>query len=149
MHLPPRSGLLLESALGIEKEQDHSNTVTSSLPTLSSETCHFDIEHSIHFWSQSWPSLSEHQSTRMHRWLRTASVRLSPRFSVPRVSSEHSSVLKSSVFPLEQKSALVPWWLSYDPKMPDGHQCHHQPQQSILTTNICWKYFAFIMSCDN
>lgn len=135
MHLPLHSGLLLESALGMEKEPDHSNTVTSSLPTLKRKLCLFNIEHSTHFWSQSWHSLSEYRGTRMHRWLRTASIRLtvlSPRFSVPRLSSKHWCVLKSSIFPLEQKSALVTRWLSYNPKMLDGHSM----LSSTLTVHI-------------
>lgn len=146
---PQCSGLWLESALGIKKEQVHSNTVTSSLPSLSSEnTCHFNIEHSTHFWSESWPSLSEYQHTHMHRWLRTASICLavlSPRFSVPSVSSEHSYVLNPH-FPdgIEVRSSyqvnlvtILKFWIAI--------QCHHP----VLMVNIYWEYFAFINSCTN
>lgn len=144
MHLPPRSGLLLESALGTEKEPDHSDTATFQSPcSLKWRLLSLQYRAQHSFWGQSWLSLSEYQGTRMHRWLRTASIRLtalSPWFSVPRVSSEHSCVLRYSVFPLEQKSALVTRWRSYDPKMLDGHSM----PPSTLTVHIKDKHLLEI-----
>ena len=71
MHLPECSGLLLESALGIERNKFIVTCQFQPPQSLSSEdTCFFNLEtqHS-HFWSQSGPSLAEYYHFHIHLWM--------------------------------------------------------------------------------